>query len=161
VTSWVVDTSPLLFLAKLGRLDLLRSGADVICVPSAVLAEVRVKSDAATYAIENACQDWLTVRDVSNRRAVELVQADLDLGEAEVIVLARELGADRVILDDLDARRFARRVGLRIAGTVGLLLAAHKQGKLPSLHAEIERLESLGFRISPALAEAVLRAAGE
>jgi predicted nucleic acid-binding protein len=83
------------------------------------------------------------------------------LGEAEVIVLARELDADRVVLDDLDARRFARRVGLEIAGTVGLLLAARKRGELASLRAEIERLELLGFRISPVLAEAVLRAAGE
>jgi hypothetical protein len=67
VTSWVVDTGPLIFLTKLGRLELLRGGADVVHVPRAVLAEVRAKSDAATYAIEHACQDWLNVRDVINR----------------------------------------------------------------------------------------------
>ena len=158
---WVVDTSPLIFLAKLGHLDLLRKGADAVYVPHAVLEEVRAKPDAATYAIEHACQTWLLIRPVGNRQAVEIVQADLDLGEAEVIALAREVGADRVVMDDLDARRFARRLGLEMVGTVGLLLAARLRDELPSLRREIERLEALGLRVAPALVEAVLQAAGE
>lgn len=161
MTSWVVDASPLIFLAKLDHLDLLRRGADVVYVPRAVRAEVRAKPDTATQAIERACQAWLSVRQVSDRQAVEIVQADLDLGEAEVIALAREIGADRVVMDDLDARRFARRLGLEMVGTVGLLLAARLRGELPSLQQEIERLETLGFRVAPSLAEAVLRVAGE
>jgi predicted nucleic acid-binding protein len=156
-----VDASPLIFLAKLDHLDLLRRGADVVYVPRAVRAEVRAKPDTATQAIERACQAWLSVRQVSDRQAVEIVQADLDLGEAEVIALAREIGADRVVMDDLDARRFARRLGLEMVGTVGLLLAARLRGELPSLQQEIERLETLGFRVAPSLAEAVLRVAGE
>ena len=51
MTLWVVDTSPLVFLAKLGRLDLLRESADLVTVPRAVLTEVRAKPDAATYVI--------------------------------------------------------------------------------------------------------------
>ena len=80
MTTWVVDTGPLVFLSKLGRLELLLNDAESICIPRAVLAEVRAKPDEATYAIEQACQAWLSVRDVTDRRAVELVQADLDLG---------------------------------------------------------------------------------
>jgi predicted nucleic acid-binding protein len=156
-----VDTGPLVFLAKLGRLDLLRDSADRVCIPRAVLTEVHAKPDAATVAIDHACQTWLSVCDVTNSRGVELVQADLDLGEAEVIALAHELDADRVVLDDLDARRFARRVGLSLIGTLGLLLAAKLRGELPSFRVEIERLEALGFRIAPSVVEAVLRDAGE
>jgi predicted nucleic acid-binding protein len=48
VTTWIVDTSPLIFLAKLRHLDLLREGADTICVPQAVLSEMRAKPDEAT-----------------------------------------------------------------------------------------------------------------
>jgi predicted nucleic acid-binding protein len=161
VTCWVVDTSPLIFLAKLGRLDLLRESADLVTLPRAVLAEVHAKPDAATYVIDHACRTWLSVRDVTHRRTVELVQADLDLGEAEVIALAHELGADRVVLDDLDARRFARRVGLGLIGTLGLLLAARLRGTLPSLRAEMERLEALGFRVAPSVVEGLLLTAGE
>lgn len=161
MTNWVVDTSPLIFLAKLDHLDLLRKGADTVYIPRAVLQEVRAKPDAATQVIERACQTWLLVRPIDDRRTVDIIQADLDLGEAEVIALAREVGADRVVLDDLDARRFARRLGLEMVGTVGLLLAARLRGELPSLRQEIERLETLGLRVAPSLVEAVLQAAGE
>jgi predicted nucleic acid-binding protein len=111
MTTWVVDTSPLIFLSKLERLDLLRQGTDKVYVPQAVLDEIRAKPDEATIAIEQASRSWLSIRQVDNRSAVEVLLADLDLGEAEVIVLAREVKADRVVTDDLDARRFARRVG--------------------------------------------------
>lgn len=161
MTNWVVDTSPLIFLAKLDHLDLLRKGADTVYIPRAVLQEVRAKPDAATQVIERACQTWLLVRPIDDRRTVDIIQADLDLGEAEVIALARKVGADRVVLDDLDARRFARRLGLEMVGTVGLLLAARLRGELPSLRQEIERLETLGLRVAPSLVEAVLQAAGE
>lgn len=161
MTTWVVDTSPLIFLAKLDRLDLLTMGADVVWVPQAVLDEVRAKPDEATQAIEQVSQRWLSVHRVSNREAVELLLANLDLGEAEAIVLAKEVKADKVVMDDLDARRYARRVGLDLIDTMGLLLAAHLRGEIPSIREEIERLQELGFRVAQPLVEAILREAGE
>jgi len=148
-------------LAKLGRLELLQKSADTICAPQAVLDEVRVRPDAATRAVEKASRSWLSVREVNNRYAVEILLAGLDLGEAEVIALAKECRADRLVLDDLDARRFARRMGLDIVGTMGLLLAARLRGEIPSVKEEIQRLQALGFRVAPALVNAVLREAGE
>lgn len=88
MTTWVVDTSPLIFLSKLGRLNLLQAGADTVCVPQAVMDEVRAKRDEATQLKERACQSWLTVRQVHNQQAVEILLADLGLGEVEAIVLA-------------------------------------------------------------------------
>jgi len=161
VTTWVVDTSPLIFLAKLSHLELLRKGADTVCIPQAVLSEVCAKPDEATQAIEQASQSWLSVREVANRNAVEILQAVLDLGEAEAIVLARETNADKLVLDDLDARRFARRLGLDLIGTMGLLLAARLRGEISSVREETERLEDFGFRVAPLLMEAILREAEE
>lgn len=161
MTIWVVNASPLIFLSKLGRLDLLRQGADTVYVPEAVLDEVRAKPDEATEAIEQACRSWLSVRRTRNREVLEILQADLDKGEAAVIALSRETNAERVVMDDLDARRFARRLGLNVVGTMGLLLAAHLRGEIPSVREEIERLEAFGFRVSPALVEAILREAKE
>jgi predicted nucleic acid-binding protein len=91
-----------------------------------------------------------------DRNAVEVLLADLDLGEAEVIVLAREIKAARVVMDDLDARR----VGLDLIGTMGLLLAAHLRGEISSIRGEIERLSAVGFRVAPSLVEAILREVG-
>lgn len=158
---WVVDASPLIFLAKLERLDLLRQAAGSVCLPQAVADEIQARPDMATQVLEQALQTWIEVRVVDNRMAVDLLLAELDLGEAEVIVLAKILNAEYVVMDDLDARRFARRVGLRPIGTLGLLLAARLRGEIPSLQAEIQRLEKFGFRVSSALKAQLLRAAGE
>jgi predicted nucleic acid-binding protein len=161
VTTWVVNTSPLIFLARLDRLELLRKGADLVCAPEAVLDEVGARPDEAAHAVEQAVGSWLSVRAVGSRAVVEFLQADLDLGEAEVIALAKELNADLVVMDDLDGRRFARRVGFELIGTLGLLLAARLRGEIPSVRNEIERLEGYGFRAASSLVEAVLREAGE
>ena len=158
---WVVDTSPLIFLAKLDRLDLLKRGADQIVVPPAVLREIDEYPDAASEKIEDAKGAWLGVRAVADRRLVDVVMADLDAGESEVIALALELEAERVILDDLDARRLAQRLGIAPVGTLGLLLAAKLRGEIQSLRGEIDRLLQAGFRVSPSLSRAVLREAGE
>jgi predicted nucleic acid-binding protein len=161
MSRWVVDTSPLIFLAKLDRLDLLRKSADEILVPAAVVEEVRAYPDDAGRKIEDALGSWLREEKVEGRRIVEVLLVDLDFGEAEVIALSRERAAERVVMDDLDGRRLARRLGLEPVGTLGLLLVAKLRGELGSLREEIERLEREGFRVSPALIEAVLRTAGE
>lgn len=158
---WVVDAGPLIFLAKLERLSLLQTAGDEIYVPAAVMSEIRSKADEASSVIEEASNMWLQIRTVENRSAVELLLADLDIGEAEAITLAREIRAEWILLDDLDARRFARRVGLSPVGTLGLLLAARLQNRIPSLRHEIERLQEHGFWVSEALTEEVLKAAGE
>jgi len=158
---WVVDTSPLIFLAKLDRLDLLQRGADQVVAPPAVFQEIDEYPDVASNRIEDAKKSWLQVRAVEDRRLVDVLMADLDAGESEVIALALEVEAERAVLDDLDARRLAQRLGVAPVGTLGLLLAAKLRGKIPSLRAEIDRLRQAGFRVSPTLSQAVLREAGE
>lgn len=161
MTVWVVDTSPLIFLAKLNRLDLLRKGADRILAPPAVLQEIHAHPDEVAAEIEEARTSWLQIQSVGDRGILEVLMADLDHGEAEAIVLAREVRAERIVMDDLDGRRFARRLGLAPVGTLGLLLAARLRGELPSLRQEIDRLEAAGFRVGEALRQAVLAEAGE
>jgi predicted nucleic acid-binding protein len=158
---WVVDTSPLVFLAKLDRLHLLESGADRVVLPPTVLLEVSEDPVAAKRRVEAARRSWLRVQPVADQRRVDALRPGLDIGEAEVIALAQEAAAERVVLDDPAARRFARRIGVATIGTLGLLLAAKLRGDLPSLGAEIERLWQAGFRIDPELTAAVLREAGE
>jgi predicted nucleic acid-binding protein len=156
----ISNASPLVFLAKLQRLDLLRLGADEVLVPTGVLSEVRAKRDAAARQVENCLGDWLC--ECSAIR-LDLLQAlpGLGMGEREVIAQALQEGISDVALDDQDARRLASKMGLQPIGTVGILLAAKRQGLLPSLRDEIGRLTSLGFRVSDALYSRALRDAGE
>lgn len=161
MSRWVIDTSPLIFLAKLDRLDLLRRKADEILVPPAVLEEVRCHLDDAAQRIEEALLSWLRVQPLADRGVLDILLADLDAGEAEAIALARESDADWIVMDDFDGRRFAGRLGLAVVGTLGLLLSARLAGEIPSLQSEIDRLRAAGFRINNKLLEAALEASGE
>jgi predicted nucleic acid-binding protein len=69
---WVVDTSPLIFLAKLDRLDLLRKGADQVVAPPAVFQEIAGHPDEASVRIDDARLSWLSVRAVKDRRVVDV-----------------------------------------------------------------------------------------
>ncbi len=158
---WVVNTSPLVFLGNLGRLELLRHEGREVCIPRAVAEEIAEKPDAAAQAVQAVCATWMQVRNVTDQTAVTLVQAALHKGEAEAIVLAAELHAERLVLDDQDARRFADRCGLKVIGTLGILLAAKQRGVIASLREEINSLVALGFHVNPQLATAVLQSAGE
>jgi predicted nucleic acid-binding protein len=158
---WVVDTSPLIFLAKLDRLALLQRRAKRILVPPAVIEEVRRHPDAAALEVEAALSSWLELRPVEDRRLVAMLRADLGSGEAEVLALAQKSSADRVVMDDLEGRRYVHRLGLSVVGTLGLLLVARQAGEIPCLGDDIERLRAAGFRASDQLVEAVLRTAGE
>jgi uncharacterized protein len=160
MSTWIVDAGPLIFLAKLGRLDLLQQ-ADVVCIPQAVYNETQQYNDAAAAVIAHIARSWLKVCVVRNQQETHTLLTDLDIGEAEVIALAKELQPDRLILDDMDARRLARRYGFSVTGTVGLLLAARLRNGIPSLRTELDRLKAVGFWINPQLEEAILKEAEE
>jgi predicted nucleic acid-binding protein len=144
---WVVNTSPLVFLGNLGRLELLRHAGREVCIPRAVAEEIAEKPDAAAQAVQDACAAWMQVRQVTDHTAGTLV-------------LATELHAERLVLDDQDARRFADRCGLKTIGTLGILLAAKQRGAIASLREEINALAALGFHANPQLVAAVLQRAG-
>ena len=85
----------------------------------------------------------------------------MDVGEAETIVLARELGADWVLMDEKKGRRKLTQLGLNKIGTVGLLLKARQMGLVPAIRPDLERLHRQGFSLSRAIINAVLQQAGE
>jgi predicted nucleic acid-binding protein len=161
MSRWVVDASPLIFLAKLDRLQLLARSAGEVLVPPAVLDEIGRYDDLAAAKIRESAASWLRTVAPEDLAALEVLEAEVGGGEAAAITLAREIRAERIVVDDLDARRHARRLGLRPVGTLGLLLAARLKGEIESVRTELERLRGHGFRASDKLVAAVLSAAGE
>ena len=99
--------------------------------------------------------------EVKDRLAVEVLLDEIDLGEAETIVLARELGADWVLMDEKKGRRKLTEMGLPKIGTVGILLKAKQVGSLIAIRPELEQLHQSGFSISQTVIDAVLRQADE
>jgi uncharacterized protein len=156
----IADTFVIVFLAKLGRLELLRLGVEEVLVPAAVLTELRIRRDEATDRVERHLGTWLNECRLVHTDLLQLL-SDLGQGEREVIAQAVQEKATSVALDDQEARRVARRSGLESIGTIGVLLAAKKQALIPTLKQELERLRGMGFWVTEALAAQALREAGE
>ena len=86
---------------------------------------------------------WIEVVNPANRPLINLLQRDLHEGESETIALAVELNADVVFLDESEARRTARVYGLNITGVIGILIRAKREGRIPSLREELDKLRNM------------------
>lgn len=158
----VSDTTPLIGLANIGRLELLKELFGEVYIPQAVFDESVTfgrKESAAREVVANA--DWIQVVTVKERIAVDVLLDELDLGEAEAIVLAGEMEADLVLMDEKKGRRKLTQLSISKIGTLGVLLKAREVGLIPSLKLEIEELQKTGFSVSASVVEQILRAAGE
>lgn len=156
----VCNSTPLIGLAAIGRFNLLRRIFGRITVAQAVWDETVTNGrDQGGARQEMATADWIDTVAVKDRMAVRLLLDEIDQGEAETIVLALELGADWVVMDERKGRRKLQQLGLTKVGTLGILLKAYQTGLIPALHPEITRLREVGFSISDSVVRAVLDAA--
>lgn len=153
----VADSSPLIALARIGRLDLLHSLFGTLLLPEAVWREFVEAGGDKPGADELAQADWIQRRAVSDAGLVALLSQDLGAGEAEAIVLAREARADLVLMDERMGRAAAKRLGLRVTGLVGVLIEARERGHLTDAEFVVNELHSkAGFWLSEDLRRMVL-----
>ena len=148
----VSNSSPLIALHGVGRLDLMRGVFGDIYIPAAVAREIVTVTPLPVWFKERSLQQELGAR---------ILSASLGAGESEAIALALECAASWVLLDDRPARRLADALGLPVVGTLGILLASKRRGLLPLVRPIADDLVRLGFRIAPPLLEQFLVAAGE
>jgi predicted nucleic acid-binding protein len=157
----VSNATPLIALARISRLALLRDLFGVILIPQAVYDEVATGAPTRPGA-ENVRQaEWIQARTLADHAEVDYLRADLDLGEAEVLVLAEESAAGLVLLDEPKARLAAELLGLRYVGTVGLLLLAKQTGRVTAIRPLLDDLRAKHFHLSDTVYRAVLERAGE
>jgi predicted nucleic acid-binding protein len=145
----VTNSTCLIALEGIGRLDILPSVYEEVIVPPAVQAEVDTEIE------------WLVTKELTNQSVNLALQSQLGKGEAAAIALAAEMSDIVIVLDDKKARRVARQMGLKIVGTLGILLRAKQQGIIAEVHPILEKLKRTGFRCSPSLYDEVLRLSGE
>jgi predicted nucleic acid-binding protein len=149
----ISDTTPLNYLIQIEHTFVLRELYGRVIVPQAVKEELR--KDAAPFAVKtwiSTPPDWLEVQLVSRN---EPALARLGAGEREAILLAQELLADALIIDERAGRFEANRRSLRVIGTLGVLDSAAERG-LIDLPQTIERLIQTSFRASPELVQSFL-----
>jgi hypothetical protein len=147
----VSDSSPLIALSRIGRLDLLQRLFGTVTIPPAVAREVFAAQDPPP---------WLHVVAPSTG-AEGVASATLGAGELEAIRLAADLHCQRLLLDDLPARRLAARRALPVSGTVAVLLAAKRAGLVPAVKPLLDALRSVGFHLAERVRVAAVAACGE
>jgi predicted nucleic acid-binding protein len=157
----VSDATPLIALARVGQVELLYRLFAVIIIPQAVYEEVVVNAPTRPGAEAIRKAHWIQMRPLSNRAVVDYLRTELDAGEAEVLVLARELRADLVLLDEPKARFAAELLNLHYIGTVGLLLLAKRMNILAAVRPILDDLRTNGFYLSDKVYQAAIRRANE
>lgn len=160
IDRWVVDASPLILLGKTDHLDLLAALAEVLIVPEAVAREVGAKPDGARL-LETLAKNARYVVVQDEAVPPEILAWDLGPGETQVVANARRHGAARVVLDDLEARRCAKAMGLKVIGTLGIVARAKRAGRIEWAAPVIGRLRETGLYVSDELVAQLLREVGE
>ncbi|MFN0119314.1 MAG: DUF3368 domain-containing protein, partial [Blastocatellia bacterium] len=156
----VSNTSPLTNLAAVGRIDILRQLYSRIIIAEAVHRELTADNGTWPGAIVNSL-DWIEARPINNPLLVTALRTELDEGEAETIVLAQELTAKLVIMDERRGRLTAGRFGLPVIGLLGALIEARRRDLIPEIKPSLDDLRHSGFWIRQDLYDSVLKVAGE
>ena len=146
----VSNTTPLIGLASIQRFDLLREIFGELIIAQAVYDEAVVAGrEVGGAKREVSTAIWIRTINVKDRLAVDVLLDELDIGEAETIVLARELGANWVLMDEKKGRRKLTQLGLQKIGTLGILLKAKQVGLIPALRPELDLLRERRIRRQP------------
>ena len=156
----IADTTPIITLMKLQRLDLLEKLFDTVIVPNAVYEELVSNSNYLTEVQMVVECPFLKRCAVSDRQSIKILRevVGLDAGESEAIALAEENNADLLIIDERKGRRIAKQMELKITGTIGILLQAFDCKILSEeeILSCSERLRNSRIRISDSLFELIL-----
>jgi predicted nucleic acid-binding protein len=142
-----VDSSTLIALARIGKLDMLRTLFKEVFITTEIEKEILRRGSPDTEAFREAIDQWIRVIDYKGD-PVELKKYGLDSGEASILLAARS--HDRLVLDEANARRFAETKGLKFTGLIGLIVAAVRTKRLTGEEAleVLNKLAAGDFRIS-------------
>lgn len=155
----VSNTTPLISLMKIGRLEILRDLYGEIYIPQEVFNEIEAGKTKEFYT-DLSKIGWIRVEEIKDSLSPTYF-LDLDKGEAEAIILAVENNADLILLDETVGRFHAKHAKLKITGTIGILLKAKEKGYISELKPLLLELRRKNVWISEGLMERVLQLANE
>ncbi len=142
----IADTSCLVILDKIHELQILHKVyTHVITTP-----EVQLE-------FGKPLPDWIKIESVNDKKYQRFLETQLDLGESSAIALASEKTDCILILDDLKARKVARRLGFKYTGTLGVINKAKEEGIIKRIRPYIDKLKRTDFRISEKVIEDLLK----
>ncbi|SDL68679.1 DUF3368 domain-containing protein [Halarsenatibacter silvermanii] len=157
----VADSTVIIFLSNIGHLWLIKELYEEIYIPEAVLKEIRVKGESSKAFRNMDKADYIKKFNSENIKASDFLSSSIHKGEAEVIALAKQIEATRVIIDDYAARKHARYLDLNVTGTLGVLLRAKNEGLIDSVKPLVDKMIEEGFHVDDKLYNFVLKKANE
>ncbi len=155
----VSNTTPIITLLTISKLELLQQIYGQIIIPKGVYEEIEQGKDKLFYT-DLSQFEWITIKSINDREPIKYLR-DLDKGEAEVIVLANELQADLVIIDERLGREFAEYFSLKVTGTIGVLLKAKELGFIEKIKPLINQMIDSGIWLNKKLIDKILNIANE
>ncbi len=155
----VTNSTPLIAFWSIQRLDILQSLFGEVWIAPAVRDEfLALQTELREQSLEQ--NPWIRVVKLS-RPARAKIFSGLDMGEAETLALAEEQDARLVLVDEKKGRQYAKRLGLRLSGSMGILLMAKENGLIEKVAPLLNAVEEAGLFIGLELKQKVLELAGE
>ncbi len=152
----ISDSGPLINLAKVGQFALLQEVFQRIIIPMEVYEEVVVRGEGRPGASETRAATWIVRRRLRRLDVANVLAAELDRGEAAAIALALQEKADYLLIDERAGRRFARQSGLKIKGTLGILIEGVRRELITDLQPILDEMIAEGTWIDSATYEQVI-----
>ena len=141
----ISDTSTLIIFHKIERTDLLHKiYGDLLTTPE--IAE----------EFGSPLPDWIKIRNVKDKKYQSFLETQVDKGEASAIALASEFENVLLILDDLKARKLAKKLNLKITGTLGIIHKAKQLAIIEKVKPLLEKILETDFRISEKVIDEIL-----
>jgi len=155
----ISNTTPIITLLSISKLEILKDIYGEIIIPEAVYFEIESGKNKSFYS-DISKFDWINILAIKDTEPLKYLN-DLDKGEADVIVLANELKADLVIIDERVGREYAKHFNLNLTGTVGILLKAKELGIIGELKPLLCLMTKNGIWLHKKLIDKILATANE
>ncbi len=146
----ISDTSCFIILTKIGEIELLNK----------VYEQITTTLDIAVEFFDEL-PHWVKIESVVDKYKQQLLEMQIDKGEASAIALAIETPDSTVILDDYKARKIAHQLGLNYTGTIGVIIKAKLNGVIPSIKPLLEKIKATNFHLSIDIQLQALKEANE
>lgn len=146
----ISDTSCLILLDKIGELELLNK------LFGQILITIEISNE-----FKKELPDWFSIAESTNKTYQKILEASLDKGEASAIALAIEQTDCLLIIDDYKGRKYAEQLGIKITGTLGVIIDAKLSGHIESVKPMLAKIKETDFRLTDELEKRTLEKSNE
>lgn len=157
----IINSTPVIALASIDSLYLLKELYKKVYVPKAVYDEIYAKKSSKAQIEFERNREWIHVRQIENIESKKFFRVQLHDGEVEVMILGKELSADLLVIDDYIAREYAKYLDFKITGTLGVILKSKETSIIDTIKPYVDALIENGIYIGSKVYEDVLKLAGE